>query len=228
MNSNTYGFFAHYGHWGLVSIMIVLVSWILYGFVAPRNWREWAGAGLVQAFIVALYAEMYGFPLTIYLLTGFFGVDIRLTAETGHLWSSLLGYGRMGAMIEMLLGVVFIAIGLLLLIRGWQEVYRARKANRMADTGLYGVMRHPQYVGILLAVFGQIVHWPTVITLTLFPLIVLVYVRLARKDERDMLSRFGVPYETYLQRVPMYLPRRSDWRRTLDALISGDGTAGTG
>lgn len=216
------GFAEHYGHWGFVVIIVAIVSWILYRYAAPKTWREWAGAGLVQAFIIALYAEMYGFPLTIYLLTGFFGVDIPLNAMPGHLWATLLGYGMIGGMIEMLFGGVFIVIGLLLLVRGWQEVYRARKENRMADTGLYGLVRHPQYIGIFLAVFGQVVHWPTIITLALFPLIVFMYVRLAQREERDMLSRFGVAYQDYLRRVPMFLPRRSDWRQMLHALWSSD------
>ncbi|MDA8254290.1 MAG: isoprenylcysteine carboxylmethyltransferase family protein [Betaproteobacteria bacterium] len=226
MNNEMNGFAAHYGHWGLVLIIIVLVSWVLYRYVAPKGWREWAGAGLVQAFIIALYAEMYGFPLTIYLLVGVFGIDLPLNAMPGHLWATLFGYGLIGGMIEMLLGGVFIVAGLLLLVRGWQEVYRARKADRMADTGLYSVIRHPQYTGIILAIFGQIVHWPTIVTLVLFPVIVFAYVRLARKEEREMLNRFGAAYQEYRQQVSMFVPRRGDWGRTLNALLSGDGGIG--
>lgn len=211
-------FAGHYGHWGLVAIIVAVVSWILYRYAAPRSWREWASAGLVQAFIIALYAEMYGFPLTIYLLTGFFGIDIRLYANTGHLWASLLGYGSGGAMIEMLLGGVFIVLGVILLFTGWGAVYQARHEGRFAREGLYGVIRHPQYTGIMLAVFGQIVHWPTIITLALFPVIVLVYVRLAHKEEKDMIDRFGTAYQDYMQQVPRFFPRWRDWGRLFDTL----------
>ncbi|HCY62205.1 MAG TPA: isoprenylcysteine carboxyl methyltransferase, partial [Oxalobacteraceae bacterium] len=169
-------------------------------------------------FIIALYAEMYGFPLTIYLLTGFFGIDIPLYANTGHLWASLLGYGTGGAVIEMLLGSAFIFLGTVLLIVGWKSVHQARREGRFAKEGLYGVVRHPQYTGIMLAVFGQIVHWPTIITLALFPVIVLVYVRLAYKEEKEMIGRFGTAYQDYMQQVPRFFPRRGDWGRLFDAI----------
>lgn len=220
------GFAEHYGHWGLVAIIVLIASWILYRYVAPKSWREWTGAGLVQAFIIALYAEMYGFPLTIYLLTGFLGIDIPLNGMPGHLWATLLGYGEIGGMIEMLLGGAFIFLGIVLLITGWGQVYQAMRKGHFAKGGLYGVIRHPQYMGIMLAVFGQVVHWPTIVTLVLFPIIVLVYVRLARKEEEAMIGRFGAAYQVYMQNVPMFFPRRDtmtcssmlqgpDWRKLI-------------
>lgn len=212
------GFASHYGNWGLVAVIVVAVSWLLYRYAAPKRWREWAGTGLVQAFIIALYAEMYGFPLTIYLLTGFFGIDIPLYANTGHLWASLLGYGTGGAMIEMLLGTAFIFLGVVLLIVGWRSVYQARREGRLAKEGLYGVVRHPQYTGIMLAVFGQIIHWPTIITVALFPVIVLVYVRLAYSEETEMIERFGAEYRDYMERVPRFFPRRDNWGQLFDAI----------
>lgn len=216
-------FYGHYGHWALVIIVITLASWILYRFAAPRGWREWAGAGLVQAFIIALYAEMYGFPLTIYLLTGFLGVDIPLAFYSGHLWATLLGYGRFGAVVEMLLGYAFVTLGLLMLIKGWREVYEAICERRLATDELYGVVRHPQYAGIVLAVFGQVVHWPTVITVLLFPVIVVVYVRLARKEEQRMTERVGEEYRAYRRRVPMFFPRWGEWGRLLRMIGSSAG-----
>lgn len=72
---------------------------------------------------------------------------------------------------------------------------------------LYGLIRHPQYTGIMLMVFGQIMHWPTVMTLVMFPVIMFVYVRLARREEREMVSRFGTAYQDYMQQVPMFFPR---------------------
>lgn len=203
------------GMWGLAAFMIVIVSWFFYRYVAPKGWREWSRAGLVQAFIIALYAEMYGFPLTLYVLIGFFGVDIPWLHESGHLWATLLGYGYVGAMIEMLLGYSFIFLGIGLLIEGWREVYTASREGRLATDQLYGVVRHPQYLGIFLALFGQIIHWPTIPTVLLFPVIIWAYVRLARREEARMIAKFGDAYLAYRHRVPMFIPRFRDWRRLL-------------
>ena len=207
-------------YWPLAVIMTVIASWILYRYVAPKSWREWAGAGLVQAFIIALYAEMYGFPLTIYVLTSFFGLEIPGVHYSGHLWATLLGYGYIGAMIEMFLGYAFVILGLLMLVEGWRELYRAHQQGRLAKEGLYELMRHPQYMGIFIALFGQLLHWPTIPTLVLFPFIVLVYVRLAKGEEREVLEKFGAEYREYQQRVPMFFPRWKDKSRLFEAIGS--------
>ena len=200
-------------YWPLAIIMIVIASWILYRYVAPKSWREWTGAGLVQAFIIALYAEMYGFPLTIYVLTSFLGIEIPGVHYAGHLWATLLGYGYVGAMVEMLLGYTLVILGILMLIEGWRELYRANREKRLATDRLYGVVRHPQYTGIFIALFGQLVHWPTISTLVLFPVIVWVYARLAQREEEQVIEEFGDQYLSYKERVPMFFPRRSGWRQ---------------
>ena len=120
------------GFWELTVIMVVIASWLLYRYVAPKGWREWSRAGLVQAFIITLYAEMYGFPLTIYVLSGFLGWDVPWLHESGHLWATLFGWGDLGAMIEMMVGYAFVFLGISLLIHGWRGVYRASRAGRLA------------------------------------------------------------------------------------------------
>lgn len=193
--------------WPFAILMIVLASWALYHFLAPRSWREWAGAGAVQAFIIALYAEMYGFPLTIYFLTTFLPLDIPLVHFSGHLWATLLGYGAVGAVIEMVIGYLFVLAGVILIIRGWTRVYFAR--GELLAEGVYGIVRHPQYSGIFLAIVGQLIHWPTLPTLVLGPLIVAAYVHLARREEAHLIKTFGDAYLAYSRQVPMFIPR---WR----------------
>ena len=202
---------AHTGAWGLALIVIVLVSWFFYRFFAPKSWREWAGAGLVQAFIVALYAEMYGFPITIYLLVRFFGLDrVDLNA---NLWSTLVGLGETGMMISMIAGYFILFTGIGIIGEGWRELYRARQENRLVTDRLYGLVRHPQYTGLFIALFGEgIVHWPTVFSVALFPVIVFAYAMLARSEERKMMKQFGGEYRAYQKRVPMFIPRRGHWR----------------
>jgi protein-S-isoprenylcysteine O-methyltransferase Ste14 len=198
-------------YWPYALIAILFSSWLMYLFVAPKSWREWSRAGLLQTFIIALYAEMYGFPLTIYLLSGLLGIDIPRVHDSGHLWATLLGYGRVGAEMEMLLGSLFILAGALLIIRGWVRIYEAAWGNQLMTTGIYQVVRHPQYAGIFLAIFGELVHWPTVITLALSPVVVWAYVRLARQEEARLVEKFGDEYRAYQSQVPMFFPRWIAW-----------------
>lgn len=198
--------------WGLAAIVIVIASWLFYRYFAPRNWREWASAGVVQGFIIALYAEMYGFPLTVYLMVRFFGLDREYISS--NLWSTLVGLGETGMFVSMLLGYTLAFIGVGIFIQGWRELYRARQREALATDGLYGLVRHPQYTGLFLALFGEgVVHWPTVFSVGLFPVIVLAYSLLARREERQMIEQFGDRYRAYQRQVPRFLPHWGRWRQ---------------
>lgn len=211
---------SHAGAWAIGILMIVVASWFFYRFLAPKTWHEWASAGLVQAFIIALYAEMYGFPLTIYLLVRFFGLD--QTHLSANLWSTLLGVGEAGMMIAMFLGYALLFLGIGLFAQGWRELYRARQENRLVTDGLYALVRHPQYSGLFIGLFGEgVVHWPTIFSITVFPAIVVAYVLLARREEKKVLAEFGDEFLIYQQQVPMFFPRFGQWK----ALVKGSSVA---
>ena len=196
----------HIGMWGLAVIVMVIVSWLLYRYVAPETWKEWSRAGVLQAFIIAFYAEMYGFPLTIYLLARLFGLDVAWT-DGGNLWAQLFGT-PMAHIVAMLLGYSIVFAGATLVAEGWRTVHRARREDRLATKGAYARVRHPQYTGLSMIVFGEgIVHWPTIVSVAAFPIIVVAYALLAQKEEQQMLERFGDEYREYQRHVPMFIPR---------------------
>lgn len=199
----------HVGFWGLAVIVIVIVSWIMYRYLAPQSWREWTRVGVLQAFIVAFYAEMYGFPLTIYFLARFFGLDLAWT-EGGNLWAQLFGT-PMAHFVAMIVGYTIVFAGATLVAEGWRTVHRVRREETLATQGVYARLRHPQYTGLFLIVFGEgIVHWPTIVSVAAFPIIVGAYTVLARKEERQMIEKFGDEYREYQRRVPMFIPRSMD------------------
>lgn len=215
------GFESHAGMWSIALIVIVIASWMFYRYLAPRSWREWAGAGLVQSFIIALYAEMYGFPLTIYLLTRFTGLDREYVSA--NLWSTLLGVGETGMLVSMIFGYTLLFTGVGVFFNGWRQVHRARKEHELVTDGMYRFVRHPQYTGLFLALFGEgIVHWPTLFSVGLFPVIVFAYYRLARHEERGLLEEFGDAYREYQRRVPMFMPIRGQRRHFLEATSADD------
>lgn len=204
-------YISHSGVWGVALIVIVLVSWVLYKYLAPKTWREWAGVGVIQAFIIALYAEMYGFPLTIYLLVRFFGLD--KTSLNANLWSTLVGLGETGMFISMIIGYLILFAGITIFFEGWRQLYRARQQNRLVTDGLYGIVRNPQYLGLFIALFGEgVVHWPTILSISIFPIVILVYVNLARHEARQVEEQFGEEYRIYRHHVPEFIPSWGQWR----------------
>lgn len=201
----------HSGAWIIALFVIVIASWLLYKYLAPKSWREWVGAGLIQGFIIALYAEMYGFPLTIYLMVRFLGIDSGYI--DANLWSTLLGVGQTGMMISMIFGYILLFTGFGIFIQGWRQLYRAKEENKLVTDGLYGLVRHPQYTGLFIGLFGEgVIHWPTMFSIGLFPVIVIAYVWLAYKEEKIVIKEFGQEYLDYKNRVPAFFPIQSNWK----------------
>lgn len=201
-----------YGLWGLAVINSAIFIVFAFTFFKPQTKRDWRSFGAFSAFLVALFAEMYGFPLTIYLLSGwlqtrFPGVD-WFSHDAGHLFEMLFGWKtNPHAGPFHLLSFAFIIGGFVMISAGWKVLYAAQQRHTLATTGIYAYVRHPQYDGFILVMFGFLLQWPTLLTLAMFPVLVFMYVRLARTEEREALAEFGDAYRAYKARMPGFVPR---------------------
>jgi protein-S-isoprenylcysteine O-methyltransferase Ste14 len=201
-----------YGLWSLVILNSVIFIFFAFTFFKPQTTRDWRSFSAFSAFLVALFTEMYGFPLTIYLLSGWLQSrwpDVNwFSHDAGHLLEMMFGWKvnpHFGPF--HLLSFAFIGGGFILISAGWSVLYEAQHRHRLATTGVYARVRHPQYVGFVLIMFGFLLQWPTLLTLAMFPVLVIMYVRLARTEEREALAEFGAPYEQYMHEVPAFIPR---------------------
>jgi protein-S-isoprenylcysteine O-methyltransferase Ste14 len=201
-----------YGLWSLVVINVAVFAIFAFSFARPRTARDWRSFGAFTAFLVALFTEMYGFPLTIYLLSGWLarrypGLDL-LSHNTGHLWETLLGWQGDPHLNPLhLLSSALIGGGFILLAAAWRVLFAAQQARRLATTGPYAYVRHPQYDGFILIMLGFLLQWPTLLTLVMFPILVWMYVRLARREEREVRGEFGEAYARYAAATPAFVPR---------------------
>ena len=203
-----------YGLWGLAFINAAVFIMFALSFFKPKTKRDWRTFSTFSAFIVALFVEMYGFPLTIYLLSGwlqtrFPGTDF-LSHDAGHIWYSLLGFkGDPHLNPIHLASNVLIAGGFIGLSAAWHVLFKAQQEGRLATTGLYARVRHPQYVAFIVIMFGFLLQWPTLLTLAMFPALVTMYVRLAHREEREVATEFGEVWKTYAAVTPRWFPRLS-------------------
>ena len=208
-----------YGLWGLVLVNSVVFILFAYSFFKPRTPRDWRSFSAFSAFLVALFAEMYGFPLTIYFLSGWLqrrypGID-WFSHDAGHLLEMLFGWKtNPHAGPFHILSFIFIGSGFVLIARAWSILYEAQHRHELATTGPYGYVRHPQYVGFILVMLGFLVQWPTLLTLAMFPILVIMYVRLAHQEEQEVRTEFGQVYDRYAARTPAWFPRLGGTAKT--------------
>ncbi len=203
-----------YGLWSLVVLNSAIFIIFAFSFTKPRTSRDWRSLGAFSAFVVALFTEMYGFPLTIYLLSGwlqrkFPETDI-FSHESGHLWNTLLGWNINPHFdpLHILSNVVIIG-GFIMLASAWRVLHAAQQHHDLAVEGIYARLRHPQYAAFVLIMFGFLLQWPTLATVIMFPILVYVYVRLARREEQMASDEFGDRYRDYVTRTPAFFPA---WR----------------
>lgn len=203
-----------YGLWFLVVINSAIFILFAFSFFKPKTKRDWRSFGAFSAFIIALFTEMYGFPLTLFFLSGWLQgryPDIDwLSHDAGHLLEMMFGWEANPHFGPFhLLSFVFIGGGFVLIARAWKVLYDAQRQSSLATTGPYAYVRHPQYIGFVLIMFGFLLQWPTLLTLAMFPVLVWMYARLARSEEREVAAEFGDAYRRYAARVPRFVPHLS-------------------
>jgi len=203
--------FSDYGLWSLVAINSLIFIVFAFSFARPKSPRDWRSFGAFSAFLVALFTEMYGFPLTIYLFSGWLSSrfpDVDwLAHDSGHLLETMFGWGgnpHVGPF--HLLSTVFVLGGFILLGLAWRVLYRAQRGHTVAMTGPYALVRHPQYAAFISIMFGFLLQWPTLLTLLMFPILVFMYLRLAQREEREALAGLGEEYLSYRKRTPAFFP----------------------
>jgi methanethiol S-methyltransferase len=199
-----------YGNWPTVFLITAVFLFFLFFLTRPRKPKEWKGAGLTAAFFISLFTEMFGIPLTIYLLAPLLGVDPKLFGmDESHLWAYLLSRTGMisleaGVSVVMILSSGMIVLGFILLARGWKKVYRG--GSELVTDGLYARLRHPQYMGLILLVIAFLIMWPTILTVLLAPFLIGRYVLLAREEDRELEKTFGEDFRRYKEMVPGFVP----------------------
>lgn len=201
-----------YGLWTLVILNSAIFIIFAFSFFKPKTKRDWRSFSGFSAFIIALFVEMYGFPLTIYLFSGWLtskypGVDF-FSHENGHLLHTFLGFEGDAHFDPLhIASFVFIGLGFIMLSKAWTVLYQAQRAGKLAVTGLYAKVRHPQYIGFVSIMFGFLLQWPTIITIIMFPILVIMYWRLAKFEEKESQERFGKAWDEYASHVPAFIPK---------------------
>lgn len=199
-----------YGLWGTVIVNILVFGIFTYTAFKPTTKRDWRTLGAFTAFMVALFSEMFGFPLTIYFLTSILGSKYPVldpfTHLNGHLWVALAGGSTVVYSILHPLSNIIIFSGLFVIAIGWKGIHTGN--GELVTSGIYKYIRHPQYSGFALMIIGFLIQWPTIITLIMAPILLIMYTKLAKKEEKKMVELFGEKYEEYRKKVPAFIPIR--------------------
>lgn len=195
----------HFNQWGYMLVWIVLFALMLL-FVPFYKKSQRKPASAYLAFIIALALEMFGVPLSMYALTWLIGTNLPDGVLYGHTLQPWIGHWG------MYIGTAMMLIGIVLVMLGWRVIHRrfwskdAGEGELVTD-GIYAWIRHPQYTGFMLVTLGMILDWATLPLLIMWPILAIVYYRLARMEERELIAQFGEAYRNYQARTGMFLPK---------------------
>ncbi|NOZ53790.1 MAG: isoprenylcysteine carboxylmethyltransferase family protein [Gammaproteobacteria bacterium] len=210
-----------YGMWVVAAFNVGLFLFFVLSFLKPRGSEEWRSMSVVVAFLVALFAEMYGFPLTIFMLTSWLGdaypVLQPFNHKLGHLWVVVLGGSTLAWAVVMAFSLTLMIMGYVLLSKGWSQIHAAR--GGLVTDGIYAYARHPQYTGLFLLISGFLVQWPTLPTVLMAPILYFAYVRLAKKEERRVWEEYGEAYAEYARNTPAFFPPMNQWKAFLTVQV---------
>ena len=200
-----------YGNWRDALIVTGVFLAFILGFAWPRGGMQWRNGGVYSAFLISLFVEMFGIPLTIFVIAPL--LDLRafdFGMNESHLWAYFLDRAGLlpiasGVYLVMTVSMALIALGLALVVVGWAQVFGARYELR--TSGIYRFVRHPQYLGLILVIVALNIQWPTILTLAMAPVLIVMYLRQARREDKELAARFGRAYTSYAARVPAFIPR---------------------
>jgi protein-S-isoprenylcysteine O-methyltransferase Ste14 len=195
---------SHYHNWLGVLFFIVLYGAVLF-FMPFYRKMDKKPQGTYLAFVIAFAIEMHGIPFSMWIVSWIIGKSLPEGVLWGH--TLVLSIGHLG----MYISIVLALIALSLILNGWYNIYKnywSKETGRgtLVTSGVYRYIRHPQYTGLLLLSLGMILNWATLPLIILFPVMVYMYLRLAKREERDMVTEFGDQYQSYMERTKRFIP----------------------
>ena len=208
----------HFGNWVGVALWIVVFGlFLLFTPFYKKSQRK--PSSVYMAFVIALALEMFGVPLSMYVITWILGRSLPDGILWGHTLIGQIGWWGMN------IAYIFYLLGILLIVLGWKEIYKhywsqEQGKGELVTNGIYGYIRHPQYTGFMLMTLAMIFEWATLPLLIMWPILAIIYYRLAKKEEADMEAEFGHKYAEYRQRTGMFLPRLWAGRSAKQAGVS--------
>jgi len=195
---------SHFGMWGAVLVWIAIYG-IFILFIPFYKKSQWKPAGTFAAFVVAFAIEMFGVPFSMYAIGWMFGTQLPEGILWGHTLQQYLG--DLGSWAGALISLT----GAMMVVLGWRSIHRnywskEEGSGVLVTDGIYRHIRHPQYTGFFLITLGMMVGWATIPLILLYVILLVLYVRLAKREEKDMQHEFGTEYEEYRKRTKMFIP----------------------